>query len=246
MGHRRGHPGETVTDLVVELDNVRREYKVGDMTTVALAGVSLQVRRGEFVAIVGPSGSGKSTLMNLIGCLDRPSAGSVKIAGKGIADMNDNQLTALRSKAIGFVFQQFQLLPLTSAVDNVASPLLYQGLRPREARRRAADMLTRLGLGDRLDFDRGRLSGGQQQRVAIARALVTNPDLVLADEPTGALDTQSGKQVMDIFQEMNREGRTIVLITHDLDVAAAANRRVYIRDGLIERDEVGAGMRGRR
>ena len=246
MDHQKGHPGETVTDLVVELDNVRREYKVGDMITVALAGVSLQVRRGEFVAIVGPSGSGKSTLMNLIGCLDRPSAGSVKIAGKDIADMNDNQLTALRSKAIGFVFQQFQLLPLTSAVDNVASPLLYQGLRPRDARRRAADMLTRLGLGERLDFDRGRLSGGQQQRVAIARALVTNPDLVLADEPTGALDTQSGKQVMEIFQEMNREGRTIVLITHDLDVAAAANRRVYIRDGLIERDEVGAGMRGSR
>jgi len=235
-----------VSDLVVELDNVRREYKTGDMVTVALAGVSLEVRRGEFVAIVGPSGSGKSTLMNLIGCLDRPSSGRVKIAGKDIAEMNDNQLTALRSKAIGFVFQQFQLLPLTSAVDNVASPLLYQGLRPREARRRAGDMLTRLGLGDRLDFDRGRLSGGQQQRVAIARALVTNPDLVLADEPTGALDTQSGAQVMEIFQEMNRDGRTIVLITHDLDVAAAANRRVYIRDGLIERDEVGVGMRGSR
>jgi putative ABC transport system ATP-binding protein len=230
-----------VTDLVVDLNNVRREYRTGDMVTVALAGVTLQVARGEFVAIVGPSGSGKSTLMNLIGCLDRPSAGTVKIAGKDIAVMNDNELTALRSRSIGFVFQQFQLLPLTSAADNVASPLLYQGLRPREARRRAADMLTRLGLGDRLDFDRGRLSGGQQQRVAIARALVTNPDLVLADEPTGALDTQSGAQVMEIFQEMNREGRTIVLITHDLDVAAAARRRVYIRDGLIERDEVGVG-----
>jgi putative ABC transport system ATP-binding protein len=228
-----------VTDLVVELDNVRREYPTGDVVTVALAGVSVKVARGEFVAIVGPSGSGKSTLMNLIGCLDRPTSGVVKVAGKNIAALNDNELTALRSQAIGFVFQQFQLLPLTSAVDNVASPLLYQGIRPREARRRAAAMLTRLGLGERLDFDRGRLSGGQQQRVAIARALVTNPDLVLADEPTGALDTQSGAQVMEIFQEMNREGRTIVLITHDRDVAAAANRRVYIRDGLIERDEVG-------
>jgi len=235
-----------VSDLVVDLENVRREYKTGDMSTVALAGISLEVRRGEFVAIVGPSGSGKSTLMNLIGCLDRPSSGRVKIAGTDIAEMNDNQLTALRSRAIGFVFQQFQLLPLTSAVDNVAAPLLYQGLRPREARRRATDILTRLGLGERLDFDRGRLSGGQQQRVAIARALVTNPDLVLADEPTGALDTQSGAQVMEIFQEMNRDGRTIVLITHDLDVAAVANRRVYIRDGLIERDEVGVGMRGGR
>ena len=235
-----------MTDLVVELTNVRREYRTGDMVTVALAGVSLRVARGEFVAIVGPSGSGKSTLMNLIGCLDRPSAGTVKISGTDISVMNDNELTALRSRSIGFVFQQFQLLPLTSAVDNVASPLLYQGLRPREARKRAAGMLTRLGLGERLDFDRGRLSGGQQQRVAIARALVTNPDLVLADEPTGALDTQSGAQVMEIFQEMNREGRTIVLITHDQDVAASARRRVYIRDGLIERDEVGLGVVGAR
>lgn len=233
-----------MSDLVVDLVNVKREYQTGDMVTVALAGVSLQVRRGEFVAIVGPSGSGKSTLMNLIGCLDRPSAGTVRIAGKDISTLDDNELTALRSRAIGFVFQQFQLLPLTSAVDNVAAPLLYQGLRPREARKRAADILTRLGLGERLEFDRGRLSGGQQQRVAIARALVTNPDLVLADEPTGALDTQSGAQVMQIFQEMNREGRTIVLITHDLDVAAVANRRVYIRDGLIERDEAGPMLAG--
>lgn len=229
-----------MTDLVVELTNVRREYQTGEVSTVALAGVSLKVHRGEFVAIVGPSGSGKSTLMNLIGCLDRPSAGSVRIAGKDISTLDDNELTALRSKAIGFVFQQFQLLPLTSAVDNVSTPLLYQGLRPREAYKRAAAMLTRLGLGERLDFDRGRLSGGQQQRVAISRALVTNPDLVLADEPTGALDTSSGKQVMEVFKEMNAEGRTIVLITHDLDVAAAANRRIYIRDGLIERDEADA------
>jgi putative ABC transport system ATP-binding protein len=229
-----------MTDRVVELSHVRREYQTGDVPTVALADVSLEVRRGEFVAIVGPSGSGKSTLMNLIGCLDRPSAGNVKIAGNDISTLDDNQLTAVRSKAIGFVFQQFQLLPLTSAVDNVAAPLLYQGLRPREAQKRAAAMLTRLGLGDRLDFDRGRLSGGQQQRVAISRALVTNPDLVLADEPTGALDTSSGAAVMELFKEMNAEGRTIVLITHDLDVAAAAKRRIYIRDGLIERDEVGS------
>jgi len=227
----------TMTDVVVELTHVRREYQTGEVPTVALADITLTVKRGEFVAIVGPSGSGKSTLMNLIGCLDRPSAGTVKISGKDIASLDDNELTALRSKAIGFVFQQFQLLPLTSAVENVATPLLYQGLRPREAHRRAAAMLTRLGLGERLDFDRGRLSGGQQQRVAISRALVTNPDLVLADEPTGALDTASGHQVMDVFKEMNAEGRTIVLITHDLEVAAAANRRVYIRDGLIERDE---------
>ena len=234
-----------MTDLVVDLQDVRREYQTGEVPTVALAGVSLQVRRGEFVAIVGPSGSGKSTLMNLIGCLDRPSAGRVTISGKDISTLDDNELTELRSRAIGFVFQQFQLLPLTSAVDNVATPLLYQGLRPKEAQRRAAAILTRLGLGERLDFDRGRLSGGQQQRVAIARALVTNPDLVLADEPTGALDTASGHQVMEIVQEMNREGRTIVLITHDLEVAAAANRRIYIRDGLIERDDAESAVASR-
>lgn len=228
-----------MSDLVVELTNVRREYQTGEVPTVALADVSLQVRRGEFVAIVGPSGSGKSTLMNLIGCLDRPSSGTVKISGRDISTLDDNELTALRSKAIGFVFQQFQLLPLTSAVDNVATPLLYQGVRPREATKRAGEMLARLGLGDRLDFDRGRLSGGQQQRVAISRALVTNPDLVLADEPTGALDTASGAAVMDVFREIHADGRTVVLITHDLEVAAAANRRIYIRDGLIERDEVG-------
>jgi putative ABC transport system ATP-binding protein len=228
-----------VSDLVVELSNVRREYQTGEVPTVALADVSLEVRRGEFVAIVGPSGSGKSTLMNLIGCLDRPSSGTVKISGRDISTLDDNELTALRSKAIGFVFQQFQLLPLTSAVDNVATPLLYQGVRPREATKRAGEMLARLGLGDRLDFDRGRLSGGQQQRVAISRALVTNPDLVLADEPTGALDTASGAAVMDVFREIHADGRTVVLITHDLEVAAAANRRIYIRDGLIERDEVG-------
>jgi putative ABC transport system ATP-binding protein len=234
-----------VSDLVVELTNVRREYQTGEVPTVALADVSLEVRRGEFVAIVGPSGSGKSTLMNLIGCLDRPSSGTVKISGRDISTLDDNELTALRSKAIGFVFQQFQLLPLTSAVDNVATPLLYQGVRPREATKRAGEMLARLGLGDRLDFDRGRLSGGQQQRVAISRALVTNPDLVLADEPTGALDTASGAAVMDVFREIHADGRTVVLITHDLEVAAAANRRIYIRDGLIERDEVGtmAGAR---
>ena len=226
-----------MSDYVVDLSDVRREYQTGEVSTVALAGVSLKVTRGEFVAIVGPSGSGKSTLMNLIGCLDRPTSGTVKVSGKDISTLDDNELTALRSRAIGFVFQQFQLLPLTSAVENVAAPLLYQGLRPKEATKRAGAMLTRLGLGERLDFDRGRLSGGQQQRVAISRALVTNPDLVLADEPTGALDTSSGAQVMDVFKEMNAEGRTIVLITHDLEVAAAAKRRIYIRDGLIERDD---------
>lgn len=227
---------------VVELENVRREYLVGDQVTVALDGVDLVIERGEFVAIVGPSGSGKSTMMNLIGCLDRPSSGVVKIASDPTSELNDNQLTSLRSKAIGFVFQQFQLLPNTTAIENVMAPLLYQGVSSKQAKQAATEMLNRLGLGERLNFDRNRLSGGQQQRVAIARALVTSPDIVLADEPTGALDSKTGAQVIELLQELNHEGRTIILITHDLEIAASAPRRVFLRDGRIERDERGVKL----
>ena len=231
---------EAMADEVVRLDKVRRDYLVGDQVTTALDGIDLVIERGEFVAIVGPSGSGKSTMMNLIGCLDRPSAGSVMIAGDSTNELNDNQLTSLRSKAIGFVFQQFQLLPNTTAIENVMAPLLYQGKSTKEAKRAATQMLTQLGLVDRLNFDRNRLSGGQQQRVAIARALVTSPDIVLADEPTGALDSKTGAAVIELLKDLHRDGRTIVLITHDLEIAASAPRRVFLRDGLIERDERGA------
>jgi putative ABC transport system ATP-binding protein len=230
---------EAMADEVVRLDKVRRDYLVGDQITTALGGIDLVIERGEFVAIVGPSGSGKSTMMNLIGCLDRPSAGSVMIAGDSTNELNDNQLTSLRSKAIGFVFQQFQLLPNTTAIENVMAPLLYQGVSTKAAKKAAAQMLTQLGLGDRLNFDRNRLSGGQQQRVAIARALVTSPDIVLADEPTGALDSKTGAAVIELLKDLHKDGRTIVLITHDLDIAASAPRRVFLRDGLIERDERG-------
>jgi putative ABC transport system ATP-binding protein len=229
-----------MADEVVRLDKVRRDYLVGDQVTTALDGIDLVIERGEFVAIVGPSGSGKSTMMNLIGCLDRPSAGSVMIAGDSTNELNDNQLTSLRSKSIGFVFQQFQLLPNTTAIENVMAPLLYQGKSTKEAKRAATQMLTQLGLVDRLNFDRNRLSGGQQQRVAIARALVTSPDIVLADEPTGALDSKTGAAVIELLKDLHRDGRTIVLITHDLEIAASAPRRVFLRDGLIERDERGA------
>ena len=228
-----------MVDEVVRLEKVRRDYLVGDQVTTALDGVDLVINRGEFVAIVGPSGSGKSTMMNLIGCLDRPSAGTVLIAGDATSELSDNELTALRSKAIGFVFQQFQLLPNTTAIENVMAPLLYQGISLKQAKTSAAEMLTQLGLGDRLNFDRNRLSGGQQQRVAIARALVTSPDIVLADEPTGALDSKTGAAVIDLLKNLNKEGRTIVLITHDLEIAASAPRRVFLRDGQIERDERG-------
>jgi putative ABC transport system ATP-binding protein len=225
---------------VVRLEKVRRDYLVGDQITTALDGIDLVIERGEFVAIVGPSGSGKSTMMNLIGCLDRPSSGSVLIAGDATNSLTDNQLTSLRSKAIGFVFQQFQLLPNTTAIENVMAPLLSQGISSKQARRSASEILTKLGLGDRLNFDRNRLSGGQQQRVAIARALVTSPDIVLADEPTGALDSKTGAAVIDLLKNLHKEGRTIVLITHDLEIAASAPRRVFLRDGQIERDERGA------
>ena len=228
-----------MVDEVVRLEKVRRDYLVGDQVTTALDGVDLVINRGEFVAIVGPSGSGKSTMMNLIGCLDRPSAGTVLISGDATNELSDNELTALRSKAIGFVFQQFQLLPNTTAIENVMAPLLYQGISFKQAKKSAAEMLTQLGLGDRLNFDRNRLSGGQQQRVAIARALVTSPDIVLADEPTGALDSKTGAAVIDLLKNLNKEGRTIVLITHDLEIAASAPRRVFLRDGQIERDERG-------
>jgi len=228
-----------MADEVVRLDKVRRDYLVGDQITTALDGVDLVIERGEFVAIVGPSGSGKSTMMNLIGCLDRPSAGSVRISGDSTNNLSDNKLTQLRSKAIGFVFQQFQLLPNTTAIENVMAPLLYQGKSTKEAKKLATHMLTQLGLGDRLNFDRNRLSGGQQQRVAIARALVTSPDIVLADEPTGALDSKTGAAVIGLLKDLHREGRTIVLITHDLEIAASAPRRVFLRDGLVERDERG-------
>ena len=228
-----------MVDEVVRLEKVRRDYLVGDQVTTALDGVDLVINRGEFVAIVGPSGSGKSTMMNLIGCLDRPSAGTVLISGDATNELSDNELTALRSKAIGFVFQQFQLLPNTTAIENVMAPLLYQGISFKQAKKSAAEMLTQLGLGDRLNFDRNRLSGGQQQRVAIARALVTSPDIVLADEPTGALDSKTGAAVIDLLKNLHKEGRTIVLITHDLEIAASAPRRVFLRDGQIERDERG-------
>lgn len=221
---------------VVRLRDVRRDYVMGDEVTHALDGVDLDVQYGEFLAVVGPSGSGKSTMMNMIGVLDRPTSGTVMIAGYDVAELDDNQMTALRGQAIGFVFQQFQLLPRTSALDNVAAPLLYQGISQRKARQRAKEMLERLGLGDRLKNDRSQLSGGQQQRVAIARALVTNPALVLADEPTGALDSVSGAQVMEIFREINAEGRTVVLITHDQKIAENANRRVTMHDGKIASD----------
>jgi putative ABC transport system ATP-binding protein len=222
---------------VVEMTNVTKVFGEGSSIVKALDGVDIRIEEGEFVAIVGPSGSGKSTMMNLIGCLDRPSSGSVKIAGNDLSELNDKKLTELRNFAIGFVFQSFFLLPKTDALDNVATPLFYRGTPAKEARQKAMAMLTKLGIQDRSTHQSTELSGGQQQRVAIARALVTEPSLILADEPTGALDSNTGRQVMELFQQLNGEGKTIVLITHDLDVAKKARRRITLKDGKVISDE---------
>jgi putative ABC transport system ATP-binding protein len=221
----------------LEACDVTRTYRLGDVDVNALRGVSLRVDHGEMVAIIGPSGSGKSTLMHLLGCLDRPSTGALRVDGRDVAALRDTELAVLRNSTIGFVFQSFQLLARTSAVDNVALPLIYRGVRGRERRERAVAALEAVGLEHRLQHRPGQLSGGEQQRVAIARALVGEPAVLLADEPTGNLDTASGTEVMGILERLNADrGVAVVLVTHDHEVAARARRRVYVRDGLIERD----------
>jgi putative ABC transport system ATP-binding protein len=226
-------PGAGADEPVVELARVRKEYPGG---VVALAGVDLTVRRGEMVAIVGPSGSGKSTLLHLVGSLDRPSEGSVRIAGHEVAGLSDRALSALRAQYLGFVFQSFHLAAGISALDNVADGLLYNGRPMRTRRRRAAAVLERVGLADRMTHRPHELSGGQRQRVAIARAIVGEPALLLADEPTGALDSASGETVMALLHDLNAEGTTIAVITHDNDIAEALPRQVRLRDGLIVSD----------
>ncbi len=222
---------------LIALHAVTKDYRLGSVAVHALRGVDLTIAQGEFVAIVGPSGSGKSTMMHLIGCLDRPTGGQYLLGGVDVATLDDDGLARLRSLAIGFVFQSYNLLPRTSALENVAAPLLYQGVARRERLRRAQALLERLGLGDRLRHDQTELSGGQQQRVAIARALVTEPALILADEPTGDLDSAAGAEVLGILSDLHRSGRTVVLITHDADVAAVAPRLVHVRDGLLEEEQ---------
>jgi putative ABC transport system ATP-binding protein len=225
-----------VTLPLVEARDLAKDYRMGEETVHALRGVSCTVERGEFVAIMGASGSGKSTFMNMVGCLDVPSGGALLVDGNATASMDSDQLAELRNRTIGFVFQQFNLLARTSALDNVAVPLIYAGVGPAERRERARAKLDAMGLGDRLDHSPAKLSGGQQQRVAIARALVTEPKILLADEPTGALDSATSDEIMRIFQQRNEEGITIVLVTHEADIARYARRRILFRDGRIMED----------
>jgi putative ABC transport system ATP-binding protein len=222
---------------LISVKDVTKVYQTGDVEVRALAGVSLEIEAGEFVAIMGSSGSGKSTLMNILGCLDRPTKGLYMLAGRHVAGMGRNELAETRNEVLGFVFQSFNLLARTSALENVELPLVYRGISGKERRRRGRQALDRVGLGSRLDHTPAQLSGGQQQRVAIARALVGEPKVILADEPTGNLDSKTSVEVMSLFQELGRAGITVVLVTHEQDIAAYASRVVVVKDGLILTDQ---------
>jgi putative ABC transport system ATP-binding protein len=221
---------------MIQLHNVTKVYQMGEIEVHALRGVSLQIEEGEFLSIMGPSGSGKSTLMNVLGCLDSPTSGDYTLHGQDVSRLSDSELARVRSQEIGFVFQQFNLLPRTTALRQVELPLLYSGVGARERHERAREALEAVGLGDRLGHKPDELSGGQQQRVAIARALVAEPSIILADEPTGNLDSKSGSEVLCIFEQLNKQGITVIFVTHDPEIASYSRRIVHILDGLIEQD----------
>lgn len=221
------------SDEILTMKGIVKSYQMGDELQVVLKGIDFSVRKGEFLSILGPSGSGKSTMMNIIGCLDTPNAGEFYLSGRRIADLDDKELARIRSREIGFVFQQFQLLPRLTALHNVELPLIYSGMKPAKRRKRALMLLERVGLADKTINRPNQLSGGQQQRVAIARALANNPTILLADEPTGALDQTTGRQVIALFKELHAEGHTIIMITHNEQIAKAASRIVHILDGNL-------------
>lgn len=221
---------------IIEARDIQKEYRMGTQTVHALRGVSFEIKKNEYVAIMGPSGSGKSTMMNVIGCLDTPSKGDYILNGHDVKKLSDNQLAEVRNREIGFVFQTFNLLPRSSALANVELPLIYAGMSSRERRKRAVEVLEKVGLADRMDHKPNELSGGQRQRVAIARALVNNPSILLADEPTGNLDTKTGNEIMELFEELYKAGNTIILVTHEEDIAEHARRVIRLRDGLLESD----------
>lgn len=222
--------------IMIDLQDIRKTYRIGSQDFAALAGITLQIAEGEFAALMGPSGSGKSTLMNILGCLDRPTSGSYKLDGREVANLSDNELALTRNKSIGFVFQNFNLLGRISALDNVALPLVYAGIGKEERTERAMEKLRAVGLGTWSHHKPNELSGGQRQRVAIARALINNPHIIMADEPTGNLDTKSTHEIMDIFESLHQEKKTIILVTHEPEIAARASRQLLLSDGVITKD----------
>jgi putative ABC transport system ATP-binding protein len=227
-----------VGPVVIDIENITKDYVMGEEIVHALRGVSLRIHRNEYIAIMGPSGSGKSTLMNMVGCLDTPTSGRYGFNGRNVAEMDDDELAAIRNREIGFVFQTFNLLPRANTLRNVELPLIYAGVDPETREERATQTLIDVGLGDRLHHKPNELSGGQRQRVAIARALVNRPSIILADEPTGNLDSKTGEEIMSLFEDLYRRGNTIILVTHEADIARHARRTVRLRDGLIESDDL--------
>jgi putative ABC transport system ATP-binding protein len=229
-------PSDVPRDAIIVTRNLQREYDMGGEIVRALRGVDITIRRNEFVAIMGPSGSGKSTLMNMIGCLDTPTHGEYWLNGHRVSELEDNELARIRNKEIGFVFQTFNLLPRATALHNVELPLVYGGVPGKERKARAVDALTKVGLADRMEHRPNELSGGQRQRVAIARALVNQPSIILADEPTGNLDSTTSVEIMALFNQLHQQNQTIVLVTHEHDIAAHARRQVHLKDGMVEQD----------
>jgi len=225
--------------VVIDIENITKDYVMGEEIVRALRGVTLQIRRNEYLAVMGPSGSGKSTLMNMLGCLDTPTSGRYEFNGRNVKEMDDDELAAIRNREIGFVFQTFNLLPRANALRNVELPLIYAGIDPETRQERATQALDDVGLGDRIHHKPNELSGGQRQRVAIARALVNNPSIILADEPTGNLDSKTGEEIMALLEHLYQRGNTIILVTHERDIAAHARRTIHLRDGLIETDHAG-------
>ncbi|UUC47368.1 ABC transporter ATP-binding protein [Flavobacterium cerinum] len=221
---------------MIEIKEIKRDFPLGNETVYVLKGIDLTINKGEYVALMGPSGSGKSTLMNILGCLDTPTSGEYILNGKDVSKMDDDELAGIRNKEIGFVFQTFNLLPRTTALDNVALPMVYAGFSKEERMKRATEVLKQVGLGDRMDHKPNQLSGGQRQRVAVARALVNHPSIILADEPTGNLDSRTSVEIMNLFNEIHANGNTVILVTHEEDIAEHAHRIIRLRDGVVESD----------
>jgi putative ABC transport system ATP-binding protein len=232
-----------MADSLIKITNIKRDFPLGNEIVYVLKGIDLDIKKGEYVALMGPSGSGKSTLMNILGCLDTPTSGTYILNGKHVSEMQDDELAGIRNKEIGFVFQTFNLMPRTTALDNVALPMVYAGFSKSERIERATEVLKQVGLDDRMDHKPNQLSGGQRQRVAVARALVNKPSIILADEPTGNLDSKTSVEIMNLFNEIHANGNTVILVTHEEDIAAYAHRIIRLRDGIIESDTLNPNIK---